>query len=118
MVGANIAAKLMGLAGGLTSLSKMPACNVEVLGSKKKHLYGFSTQNVLNNTGIIYYCDIVQSQPADLRRKATRLVATKASLCARVDATHAAHHGETGKEYREKVEKGNFYSFLLIYFYN
>lgn len=29
-VGSEIAAKLMGVAGGLTSLSKMPACNVQV----------------------------------------------------------------------------------------
>ena len=29
-VGSEIAAKLMGVAGGLTNLSKMPACNVQV----------------------------------------------------------------------------------------
>lgn len=29
-VGTEIAAKLMGVAGGLTALSKMPACNVQV----------------------------------------------------------------------------------------
>jgi hypothetical protein len=32
-VGTEIAAKLMGVAGGLTSLSKMPACNVQVCAS-------------------------------------------------------------------------------------
>lgn len=105
IVGSNIAAKLMGLAGGLTNLSKMPSCNIEVLGSKKKHLYGFSSKNALNNTGIIYYCDLVQSQPPDLRRKALRLVGNKATICARVDSTHAAHDGEIGKEFREKIEK-------------
>lgn len=105
IVGSNIAAKLMGLAGGLTNLSKMPACNVEVLGSKKKHLYGFSSKNALNNTGIIYHCELVQSQPADLRRKATRLVSNKTTICARVDASHAAHDGEIGKDFRDKIEK-------------
>ena len=105
IVGANIAAKLMGLAGGLTNLSKMPACNVSLLGSKKQHLYGFSSKNIINNTGIIYYCDLVQSQPPDLRRKASRLVCNKASICARVDATHAAHHGEIGRDLRENIEK-------------
>lgn len=30
LVGASVAAKLMGIAGGLTKLSKMPACNIQV----------------------------------------------------------------------------------------
>ena len=34
VVGASTAAKLMGIAGGLTALSKMPACNVEVSGTQ------------------------------------------------------------------------------------
>lgn len=42
IVGASTAAKIMGVAGGLTKLSKMPACNVMVLGSQKKTLSGFS----------------------------------------------------------------------------
>ncbi|KAK4337325.1 hypothetical protein RND71_043496 [Anisodus tanguticus] len=105
IVGANIAAKLMGLAGGLTNLSKMPACNIEVLGSKKKHLYGFSSKNALNNTGILYYSELVQSQPPDLRRKAAKLVSNKSTICARVDSMHAAHDGEIGKDFREKIEK-------------
>lgn len=42
IVGASTAAKIMGVAGGLTKLSKMPACNVMVLGAQKKTLSGFS----------------------------------------------------------------------------
>lgn len=40
IIGASTAAKLLGIAGGLTKLSKMPACNVLVLGSQKKTLSG------------------------------------------------------------------------------
>ena len=40
IVGASTAAKMLGIAGGLTKLSKMPACNVLVLGSQKKTLSG------------------------------------------------------------------------------
>ena len=32
IVGASTAAKIMGIAGGLTNLSKMPACNILLLG--------------------------------------------------------------------------------------
>lgn len=51
IVGASVAAKLMGVAGGLTNLSKMPACNVLVLGSQKRTLSGFSSTAVMPHTG-------------------------------------------------------------------
>ena len=62
VIGASTAAKLMGVAGGLTNLSKMPSCNIMLLGSQKKSLSGFSTASaqVLPHTGFIYYSDIVQ----------------------------------------------------------
>lgn len=40
IVGAATAAKIVGVAGGLTKLSKIPACNVTLLGSQKKTLAG------------------------------------------------------------------------------
>lgn len=39
-IGASTAAKILGIAGGLSKLSKMPACNLLVLGSQKKTLSG------------------------------------------------------------------------------
>jgi U4/U6 small nuclear ribonucleoprotein PRP31 len=105
IVGADIAAQLMGLAGGITNLSKMPACNVEVLGSRKRNLYGFSAHSITSHTGIVFHCDLVQSQPPDLRRKAARLVANKCTICARVDATHGSSDGSIGQTFRDKIEK-------------
>lgn len=60
--GASTAAKVMGVAGGLVNLSKMPSCNIQLLGSQKKTLSGFSmsSSTVLPHTGFIYYSDIVQ----------------------------------------------------------
>uniref|UniRef100_A0A1A9ZS45 U4/U6 small nuclear ribonucleoprotein Prp31 n=1 Tax=Glossina pallidipes TaxID=7398 RepID=A0A1A9ZS45_GLOPL len=103
--GASTAAKLLGIAGGLTKLSKMPACNVQVLGSQKKTLAGFSKTQMLPHTGYVYYAQIVQDTPPDLRRKATRLVAAKAVLAARVDACHESVHGEIGLKFKEDIEK-------------
>lgn len=40
IVGAATAAKIVGIAGGLVKLSKIPACNVILLGSQKKTLAG------------------------------------------------------------------------------
>lgn len=41
IVGASTAAKILGAAGGLIKLSKIPACNVILLGSQKKTLAGY-----------------------------------------------------------------------------
>ncbi|KAF4531389.1 hypothetical protein B566_EDAN009630 [Ephemera danica] len=73
IVGASTAAKLMGVAGGLSRLANMPACNVLVLGAQKKTLSGFSQVATLPHTGFVYYSEIVQETPPDMRRKAARL---------------------------------------------
>ena len=52
-----------GVAGGLTNLSKMPSCNIMLLGAQRKTLSGFSSTSVLPHTGYIYHSDIVQSLP-------------------------------------------------------
>uniref|UniRef100_A0A1B6BWS1 U4/U6 small nuclear ribonucleoprotein Prp31 n=1 Tax=Clastoptera arizonana TaxID=38151 RepID=A0A1B6BWS1_9HEMI len=105
IIGASTAAKIMGVAGGLTKLSKMPACNVLIIGNQNKTLSGFSTVTALPHTGFIYYSDIVQDTPPDLRRKAARLVATKCILAARVDASHDYSDGSIGHSLREDIEK-------------
>ncbi|MBJ7883317.1 hypothetical protein, partial [Gelidibacter salicanalis] len=47
IVGASTAAKLMGAAGGLTPLSKMPSGYVALLGQQKKSTTGFSQRTTL-----------------------------------------------------------------------
>lgn len=105
IVGASTAAKLVSTAGGLTKLSKIPSCNLLVLGSKKKTLSGFSKVAMLPNTGFIFYSKIVQACPPDLRRKIARLVANKATLASRVDAAHESVNGVIGQNFREDIEK-------------
>ncbi|KAK7498270.1 hypothetical protein BaRGS_00010530 [Batillaria attramentaria] len=104
LVGASVAAKLMGVAGGLTNLSKMPACNVLLLGAQKRTLSGFSTTAILPHTGFIYYSDTVQKLPPDLRRKGARQVAAKCALAARVDSFHETMDGKVGMDLRAEVE--------------
>lgn len=65
----------------------------------------FSKTQVLPHTGLIYYSQIVQDTPADMRRKAARLVAAKCALAARVDASHESVTGETGLRFKEEIEK-------------
>merc|ERR1719507_2322074 len=105
IIGASTAAKLMGAAGGLTALSKMPANYVALLGQQKKELAGYSQSSTLPHTGFIYYSDLVQKLPPDLRRKVARVVGSKCSLAARVDSFHEQPQGDIGNSFREEIEK-------------
>ncbi|EFH40217.1 hypothetical protein ARALYDRAFT_331322 [Arabidopsis lyrata subsp. lyrata] len=105
IVGSAVAAKLMGTAGGLTALAKMPACNVLVLGHKRKNLDGFSTATSQSRVGYLEQTEIVQSTPPGLRMRASRLLASKSTLAARVDATRGDASGTNGKALREQIRK-------------
>ncbi|XP_054762711.1 U4/U6 small nuclear ribonucleoprotein Prp31-like [Lytechinus pictus] len=105
IVGASTAAKLMGVAGGLTNLSKMPSCNVLVLGAQRKTLSGFSSSAVLPHTGYIYYSDIVQATPQDMRKQAARLVSAKCTLASRIDSFHESPIGTMGLNLRAEIER-------------
>lgn len=63
IVGSSTAAKLMGSAGGLTNLARMPSCNVLMVGKEKKSQLGMSQSSTKPHTGHIYYCPLVQEAP-------------------------------------------------------
>ncbi|CAF0788507.1 unnamed protein product [Rotaria sordida] len=105
IVGASTAAKLMGLAGGLTNLTKMPSCNILLLGAHKKLLGGFSSTAAMPHAGAIFYSKLVQDCPPDLRVRVARLVACKVTLAARVDSFHESPNGEQGKYLLIEIER-------------
>ncbi|KAF7271649.1 hypothetical protein GWI33_015498 [Rhynchophorus ferrugineus] len=47
----------------------------------------------------------IQNTPPDLRRKAARLVATKCTLAARVDASHESSDARIGRMLRDEIER-------------
>ncbi|KAJ6798106.1 U4/U6 small nuclear ribonucleoprotein Prp31-like protein isoform X2 [Iris pallida] len=105
IVGSSISSKLMGTAGGLSSLAKMPACNVQLLGAKKKNLAGFSTATSQFRAGYLEQAEILQTTPPSLRIRACRLLAAKSTLAARVDSIRGDPTGKTGRDLREEIRK-------------
>lgn len=104
-VGSEVAAKLMGAAGGLTQLATIPASNVQVIGAKRKNLAGFSTKasNTGSIYGFVYDAALVQESPPSIRAKAAKLVGSKCSLLARVDAHGNHKNGSIGVSNREEA---------------
>ncbi|KAL2965407.1 hypothetical protein AAZX31_16G059200 [Glycine max] len=105
IVGSAVAAKLMGTAGGLASLAKMPACNVQLLGAKKKNLAGFSTATSQFRVGYLEQTEIFQTTPPSLRMRACRLLAAKSTLAARVDSIRGDPSGKTGRAFKDEIHK-------------
>lgn len=109
LIGARVAAQLIGLAGGLEALSRIPSCNIQVMGQERRHLSGFSNAAAMPHTGVLHYAEPVQRCPPDLRRKVLKMLAGKVALSARVDSYKNHADGMDGqrmrKEFDEAVDK-------------
>eukprot|EP01038_Epipyxis_sp_PR26KG_P017359 gene17359-23976_t len=110
LIGASLAAQLVGLAGGLVALSKIPSCNVQVMGQEKNILGGLSFASVSIHAGILSQSEIVQKVPPFLKRKALKILAGKVTLAARMDSyqTDIGDSSEGMKlllDVEEKLEK-------------
>ncbi|KYK55989.1 pre-mRNA splicing factor [Drechmeria coniospora] len=108
LIGSLTAAQLLNAAGGLTGLSKTPACNLPSWGSKKRQS-GLATNIGIRQQGYLYHSEVIQHIPNDLKKQAMRIVAAKLVLAARVDRIHSSPDGRTGEELKsaclERLEK-------------
>ncbi|KAK5987639.1 U4/U6 small nuclear ribonucleoprotein Prp31 [Cladobotryum mycophilum] len=108
LIGSLTAAQLLNAAGGLTGLSKTPACNIPSWGSKKRQA-GLATNIGIRQQGYLYNSDIIRGIPSDLKKQAMRIVAAKLVLAARVDRIHSTPDGSTGESLKsaclERLEK-------------
>ncbi|TRM68258.1 hypothetical protein BD626DRAFT_424999 [Schizophyllum amplum] len=105
IVGTTTAAKLLGVAGGISALAKMPACNVFLLGAQRKIAAGFSTATQRRHTGFVYQSEVVQHTPPEYQTKVQRTVGAKCVLAARMDLERKLRDGSYGEQLREKIEK-------------
>ena len=72
MVGPSVASELIGLAGGLPELSRVPGGNMMLLGQIKKiDMGGLSTSGQMHR-GVVYKAPIVMAASEDLQRNVAR----------------------------------------------
>ncbi|KAF9815525.1 hypothetical protein IEO21_04525 [Rhodonia placenta] len=105
IVGTTTAAKLLGVAGGLGGIAKMPACNVYLLGAQRKIAAGFSSATQRRHTGFVYQSELIQQTPPEYRMKVQRTVGAKCALAARMDLERQRRDGSYGEELHDKIEK-------------
>ncbi|KAI1375556.1 pre-mRNA splicing factor [Hypoxylon crocopeplum] len=109
LVGSLTAAQLINTAGGLTNLSRTPACNLAAWGSKRSGNTAFATNVGVKQQGYLFNSPIIRGIPSDLKKKAMKAVAAKLVLAARADTGHTNPDGSYGEELRgqclERLDK-------------
>ncbi|EKX53264.1 hypothetical protein GUITHDRAFT_100970 [Guillardia theta CCMP2712] len=105
IVGSKVAATMMAMAGGLQELSRMPSCNIRIMGAKRKVQNGMSTAALGVRGGIIVQSPLVLNSPQEFREKAVKLISAKCALAARVDASIESPSGEVGKKLKDQIEE-------------
>ena len=111
LVGATTAARLVALAGGLAELSRIPSCNLQVIGQVKQSAAargGMSAAHSRPHSGVLMECDLVAKCPNYLQKKALKTVAAKLALAARCDYVNVesgrARTADAGKKFRAEIE--------------
>ncbi|KAI2609783.1 pre-mRNA splicing factor [Hypoxylon fragiforme] len=109
LIGSLTAAQLINTAGGLTNLSRTPACNLAAWGSKRTGNTAFATNVGVKQQGYLFQSPIIRGIPNDLKKKAMKAVAAKLVLAARADTGHTNPDGSYGEELRgqclERLDK-------------
>ncbi|KAL3772512.1 hypothetical protein ACHAWO_002514 [Cyclotella atomus] len=110
LIGSSLAAKLLASTGGLAELSKIPACNLQLLGKVKMTSAsrgGLATNTSKQHAGYLTECELVSGMPNYLKMRAVKAVAGKLALAARTDHVNV----ESGRRRTDEVGR-RFYEEL------
>jgi len=133
LIGPTLAARIVGTAGGLAELSRIPSCNLQVLGqvrSTSASRGGMSTTHAVRGVGsadffsgsgsgadvtirphqgILAECELYRQVPEHMQRKALKVIAAKLALVIRCDYVNAEagrkRTNESGLKFRREIEE-------------
>ncbi|KAK6335455.1 U4/U6-U5 snRNP complex subunit prp31 [Orbilia brochopaga] len=103
IVGSTSAAQMIGFAGGLAGLAKMPACNIAALGSKRRAAVPLASNVGIRLQGFLFHSPIIRQIPTDLKIRAMRIVSSKLVLAVRVDYAHEHTDGSMGEKLKQDI---------------
>ena len=110
LIGPALAAQLLANTGGLSELSKIPACNLQLLGKNKSTAAsrgGMATQTSIQHAGLLMDCELVQSCPNYLKMRAVKAVAGKLALAVRCDHINVEsgrqRTADVGRKFKEEL---------------
>lgn len=105
LLGPNLAARMISLAGGLQRLASLPASTLQLLGAEKAMFRHLREKKKPPKHGIIYQHPSVHRSPYWQRGNISRALAAKAVIAARVDQYGGEYRGdELVEQFNSRVE--------------
>lgn len=105
LVGEVIGAKMIGKAGSLSNLAKMPASTIQILGAEKALFQALKLKSNTPKYGMIYGCSLLGQTPSQFKGKIARTLASKAGIAARIDGCGEDTSNSQGTRMKEQVEQ-------------
>ena len=104
LVGVEVASQLIGAAGGIIQLSRIPAGNIQVIGrSGRKNLAGLSSASYGIHSGFVSDAPLISEVAPEYKIKAQRLISAKVSIASRVDACNDHRDGGFGRKLYDEI---------------
>jgi nucleolar protein 56 len=104
LIGGLVAARLMASAGGLLSLSRLPASAIQVLGARTALFAHLKTHSPSPKHGIIFQHRRVHNAPRDIRGMVARVLAGKLAIAARLDYFRGVADPEFLERAQERID--------------
>merc|ERR1712172_106806 len=105
LIGDTVAARLISKAGSLTSLAKVPASTVQILGAEKALFRALKTKGNTPKYGLIYHSTFIGRADAKNKGRISRYLANKCSIATRIDSFSDDPTAAYGIKLREQVEE-------------
>jgi U4/U6 small nuclear ribonucleoprotein PRP31 len=99
-LGTAITSQIFAIAGSVTAVATMDAQDLATLGSSKS-----GTGVKVKSAGFLINADLVACHPPELRQKALRLVANRATTLARIDDNRRASDNTEGLKARDELKR-------------
>ncbi len=85
LLGTNIGARMISLAGGMERLASLPASTVQVLGAEKALFRHLRTGAPSPKYGVLYQLPAINKAPRKIQGKLSRAIAAKVAIAAKID---------------------------------
>jgi nucleolar protein 56 len=105
LIGETVGAKLLSQAGGISTLAKLPASTVQILGAEKALFRALKTRGNTPKYGILYHSSFIGKAGATNKGRISRFLANKCAMASRLDAFFPVQTNKFGERMREQVEE-------------
>lgn len=103
IIGPFLSCLLIGKAGGITQLSRIPSCNIQLMAGKKERHHGLSKHSQNLHFGYFTDLEVVRQTEEKYQPKLIKLLVNAVAKTARIDASRLSTDGRIGNEMKKDL---------------